>query len=64
MCHMKGDEISITFLKKTWHQGCPVFILLAFKKAIKKLAFYNRYLRKNFTCHIKRAMLLHRKVST
>ena len=36
MCHMKGHEASITFNRKTWHQVCLVFMLLALKKANKK----------------------------
>ena len=36
---MKGHEISITFLRKTWDQTCLVFMLSALKRTTAKTYF-------------------------
>ena len=48
---MKGQEVSITLYQETYDRACVVSMLLAIKKAIKKLFSAPWYLSKNFICH-------------
>ena len=48
---MKGQEVSITLYQETYDRAWVVSMLLAIKKAIKKLFSAPWYLSKNFICH-------------